>query len=132
LTVYNVTSHALPSRPGLEVKIIFAEGAPIKWESGLSKVRHLRRRLEKYEWSRFTQVLMAIPRSVRVRDGLEGLGGTRWTFVGAGRFGEEKYWRESTDRIVARIREWAQREYMAAGWTKDEVEMLIERIEFEV
>jgi len=129
LVIHNVGAQALPSRPGLNVTVNFAPGIPVKWDAGPI---HVARQLRKYERSRLTQILMAIPRSVRVREGAEGLEGTRWTFVGAGRFFGEKYAQDSTDRLRMAVKEWAQREYVGAGWTGDGVEELLSRIELEV
>ena len=129
LVIHNVGAQALPSRPGLDVTIYFAPGIPVKWDAGPISVG---RQIRKYERSRLTQILMAIPRSVRVREGAEGLEGTRWRFVGAGRFFGDKYAQDSTDRLRMAVKEWAQREYVVAGWTWDGVEELLSRIELEV
>lgn len=58
--------------------------------------------------------------------------GTRWTFVGAGRFFEGGKWvEESTGRLQSAVEEWAQREFESAGWSKEDVRILLDRIAFE-
>jgi hypothetical protein len=127
LTIHNVGEHALPSRPGLAVTIAFAPGVPVKWDApALPQTRQL----QKYERSRLTQLLMAIPRSVRVREGPESLGGTAWTFVGAGRFFGADHAEDSRARLRLAVKEWAEREYTGAGWTEEGVEELLRRITF--
>ena len=127
LTLHNIGAHALPSRPGLQVVVHFAEGVPIKWNAGDLPTE---RRLRKYERSRATQLLMAIPRSAWAKDGVEGLGDMRWTFVHAGRFFGDKHAQESTENLREAVRLWAQREYIGAGWDKTGVDELLSRIEF--
>ena len=129
LVIKNVGAHALPSRPGLDTTITFEDKVPVKWE--VKDSIPFERRLEKYEKSRLTQILMAIPRSVRIREGGAGLDDTRWRFVGAARFfGMGEYLEASTERLRDSVRDWAEREYGAAGWHPEEVEELCKRIEF--
>lgn len=134
LSLVNITDHAIPSRPGLKVDVRFSPSVPHKWTASGRVSRS--RQLQKYERSRLTQIVMAIPRSVRIREGSDGLGGMQWSFTLAGHFfGEDndvkrRLGDESGERLETAVKDWVRREYGGAGWSEDQVEVLLGRITF--